>query len=151
MFSRWFQSIRDSVVNALEKQLFRASLVVPIVLCVGYLLAGLTTLLSEWYGLKTAYFLMAAAMAVLAAVAFILLSVWEKHDEAEAEKAQKNSLVKAAAHAVADAPAMISKAMETTTNGPAEPKPDRPIPLQAWLILLVGLAFLARSRFDDVG
>jgi hypothetical protein len=99
------------------KYVARASVAVPFVLSVGFGLAACTALLSEWYGRQTAYWIMAAALALVGVLASVLVSVKEHEEEVADEIAEQQDTSRVASEVAAQAPLAIIGGLLTLPGG----------------------------------
>jgi membrane protein len=85
MFASILGRAKAAVGGAVEKQISRAATLVPFVMGVAYALAGLTAVLTEQFGRSNAYWIMAAGLGALGAIAAIVVSVRERSQERHEE------------------------------------------------------------------
>ena len=81
MFSALLNRLKEKASGTIEKYVLRASVVIPFALALGYLLAGATSTLSNWYGATISYYVMAGVLASLGLLAVLVIAVKERHDE----------------------------------------------------------------------
>ena len=84
MFATILGRAKAAVGDAVDKQLLRVAILVPIVIGGAYALAGVTALLTEQFGRSYAYWMMAAGLGALGAVAAIVVFVRERTQERKA-------------------------------------------------------------------
>ena len=71
MFGKLFSYATSGITNVITKYAVRASVAVPFVFAVGFGLAGLTVVLIDAFGYRTAYFLLAGGFLALGGVAAV--------------------------------------------------------------------------------
>lgn len=108
MFSRIMERAKSAALHVIEKQLLRASVAIPIVICLGYILAGATATLAEYFDWKEAYWIMAGAMGLIAAIASIIIAIRERREEA-LNQAKTSTIAQAAADVLVEAPAALAR------------------------------------------
>jgi hypothetical protein len=108
MFSRLMERAKSTVSHLVEKQLLRASVAIPAIICLGYVLAAATATLADAYGWKEAYWIMAGALGVLAIVMAITIAIREHREEVEAE-AQPGTAAKVAADVIVQTPSALAR------------------------------------------
>ena len=148
MFSRLMDRAKSAALHVIEKQLLRASVAIPIIICFGYLLAGTTATLAEHFGWKEAYWIMAGAMALIAIIAGIVIAIRERREEAQ-EQAKPSTIAETAADVLVGAPAALARSSATpevilpTAGGRMK------VPMPLFLIIVaVGSAIYAMARSD---
>jgi predicted membrane-bound mannosyltransferase len=82
MFASILGRAKAAVGDAVEKQFLRALILVPLVIAAAYALAGVTALLTEQFGRSHAYWIMAAGLGALGAVAAMAVFARERSQEA---------------------------------------------------------------------
>lgn len=144
MFRRLMNYLSTSVGGIASKYALRASVAVPFLLAGGFLIAGAAVWLIELFGYRMAYFLLAAAFALIGLAAIGIVCWHEANEEAEAEKeSETSSLLGVAAEAAVRVPAAMA-------NTPAQPSVFTQATALAkanWplLIVLIGLLSLAAN------
>ena len=93
MFRGVIDSARNAANNLLVKYLARASVAVPFVLAAGFVLAGLTMMLSQRFGSLTAYWVMAGGLCLAGILAAALVSAKEQRRRLRPER--QKSLIRA--------------------------------------------------------
>lgn len=83
MFSTIVSRAKAAVGEAIEKQLQRAIVLVIFIIGAAYALAGLTAALTDQFGRSAAYWIMAAGLGAVAAIAAVAISIREKPREGE--------------------------------------------------------------------
>lgn len=137
MFSSLFAKAKSAVGHVIEQQLLRASVAVPFILCLGYALAGVTTLLGNSYGWTAAYWIMAGAMALIGVVASVAIAVRERAERARAAS-QSSTLGQVAADALVRTPTALARSASAPelTVPTAGGRVRFPLPL---FLIIVGL------------
>lgn len=144
MFRRLMNYLSTSVGDIASKYALRASVAVPFLLAGGFLIAGAAVWLIEIFGYRIAYFLMAAAFALIGLVAIGVVRWHEANEEAEAKKeSETSSLLGVAAEAAVRVPAAIA----STSTQPSVFKQATALAKANWplLIVLIGLLSLAAN------
>jgi hypothetical protein len=158
MFRGVINSARNAASNLLVKYLARASVAVPFVLAVGFVLAGLTMMLSQRFGSLTAYWAMAGGLCLAGILAAALVSAKEHKEEAadkEAEKSDSSSTVSdAAAEAITRAPIALLGSVFAIPGGPATALSaarviGRNWPIAVLVVLIGGLFWPTRNTADE--
>lgn len=108
MFSGIIERAKSAIAHMVEKHLVRASVAIPILICIGYSLAAITATLADWYGWKEAYWIMAGAMALIAVIGGIVIAIREKREDAQ-ERTKSSSFADAAADVLVRAPSAIAR------------------------------------------
>jgi hypothetical protein len=158
MFRGVINSARNAASNLLVKYLARASVAVPFVLAAGFVLAGLTVMLSQRFGSLTAYWVMAGGLCLAGIFAAALVSAKEHKEEAaeiEAERSDTSSTVSdAAAEAITQAPIALLGSVLAIPGGPATALSaarviGRNWPIAVLLVLIGGLFWPTRTTADE--
>ena len=158
MFRGLISNAKSAVGNLAAKYLVRASVAVPFVVAGGFALAALTVMLVQEFGSLTAYWMMAAGLALVGIIAAAIVSAKEHKDEAaqvEAEKADIGASVSdAAAGAIAQTPIALMGAVFAMPGGAATALSavrmlGRNLPLVVLLVLIVGLFWPTRGADDE--
>ena len=121
MFGGLINHAKAAVSGLVLKYVARASVAVPFVIALGFVLAAITVTLVERFGHATAYWIVAGGLAVIGGVAAIVVSVKEHEEEtAEREAARsetQEAVSETAAQAVAQAPLALLSAMFAGPGG----------------------------------
>ena len=92
MFATILGRAKAAVGDAVEKQLLRVAILVPIIIGVAYALAGVTALLTEQFGRSYAYWIMAAGLGAVGAVAAMVVFIRElSHERQDAVREHRPS------------------------------------------------------------
>ena len=75
MFAGLVNEAKAAVSGLLLKYVARASVAVPFAIAVGFALAATTVMRVQWFGQVTAYWLMAAGLAVIGLIAAAAVAV----------------------------------------------------------------------------
>ena len=84
MFGKLLSYATSGITDLLTKYAVRASVAIPFIFAFGFGLAGLTVILSDYYGYRMAYFLIAAGFAVLGVLAGLAVWLKERSEDASA-------------------------------------------------------------------
>jgi hypothetical protein len=121
MFAGVINQAKAAASGLLLKYVARASVAVPFLIALGFALAAVTVMLVERFGQVTAYWLLAAGLAAIGAVAAMAVSVKEQEEqEAEqlAEGADTGEVVsEATAQAVVQTPIALLGALFSMPGG----------------------------------
>jgi hypothetical protein len=121
VFAGLINKAKDAASHLVLRYVARASVAVPFVIAVGFALAAITVMLVQRLGHVTAYWIMAAGLAAVGAVAAIAVTVKEHEEEAaeqKAEQADTQTVVDdAAAQALTQAPVALIGALLTSPGG----------------------------------
>jgi MFS family permease len=153
--------LKSAAVDVVLKYVARASVIVPFVIAVVFALAAITAMLVDRFGHVIAYWLVAAGLTVIGAIAAVAVSVKEKHEEEEEQKSEEADTGKvvsdATAQALVQAPIALFGALLTTQGGGTSALKvarlaGRNLPL-VMLLLTIGVLFWpAKSdRAEDAG
>ena len=126
MFRGLINDAKSAAGSVVAKQAARASVVVPFLIALGFLIAGLSITLTEWYGQRNAYVLLGAGFSVVGLLTAVVVRSKE-HDVIAADAiAERVSTEKAhtatdtvAAVAIAELPLALLGAFMSSTSGPA--------------------------------
>lgn len=142
MFKRLLSSLAESASSIATKYALRISVVVPFVIAFAYGIAGLTVYLSDLFGYRDAYFIMAAGFAVLGGVAALAVRLSErKEEEAEASSQVTGTSVAATAAKVAvSVPAAIVQTARQPGTGTGWSDA-----LMGWPLLMAAIGLLLVS------
>ena len=99
----------------------RASVAIPFVIAVGFVVAAIAMMLVERFGHVTAYWIMAAGLAAFGAIAAVVVKEREEEEEAAERKAEENDtrgvISDATTQAAVQAPIALLGALVTTPGG----------------------------------
>ena len=90
MFQGLINNAKSAVSGLVLKYVARASVAVPFIIALGFALAAITVMLVNRFGQITAYWTIAAGLALVGVLAAIIVSVKE-HEEEVAEQVSKNT------------------------------------------------------------
>ncbi len=107
MFGRLMKWIGGAASSIAARYALRASVVVPFALAAGFAIAGLAVYLSELFGHRDAYFLMAVGFAALGVIAALIVRWREKREDEAAAKETAASTVATAAKVAVSVPVAI--------------------------------------------
>jgi hypothetical protein len=121
VFSGFIDQAKSAASGLVLKYLARASVAVPFVIALGFVLAAITMMLVERFGHVMAYWLVAGGLAVIGVLAATAVSVKEQ-EEQEAEQAAQdadtgNVVSEAAAQAVVQTPIALLGALFSMPGG----------------------------------
>ncbi len=150
MFRGLLNDAKSAMGAVLAKYLARASVAVPFLIAAGFAIAAITIMLVDRYGQVTAYWIMAAALALIGAIASLVVSVKEQEEEAAEEAAAETadtsaaSATAAVAEAAAQNPMALLTMLSALPMGPASLVPAlrllaRNLPL---VVLLAAITFV---------
>jgi hypothetical protein len=150
MFRGLLNDAKSAMGSVLAKYLARASVAVPFLIAAGFAIAAITIMLVDRYGQVTAYWIMAAALALIGAMASLVVSVKEQEEEAAEEAAAETadttaaSATAAVAEAAAQNPMALLTMLSALPMGPASLVPAlrllaRNLPL---VVLLAAITFV---------
>src|SRR5687767_4604116 len=112
---------KDAVSGLVLKYVARASVAIPFVIALGFVIAAITVMLVQHFGHATAYWVMAGGLAAVGMVAAIAVSVKEHVEdvaEQKTEEADTQEVVSdATAQAAVQAPIALLGALFTTPGG----------------------------------
>jgi hypothetical protein len=118
MFAGVINQAKAAASGLLLKYVARASVAVPFVIALGFALAALTVMLVERFGQVTAYWLLAAGLAAIAAMAVSVKEQEEQEAEQLAEGADTGEVVsEATAQAVVQTPIALLGALFSMPGG----------------------------------
>ncbi|HEU0017830.1 MAG TPA: hypothetical protein VFQ31_05675, partial [Methyloceanibacter sp.] len=133
----------------LLKYVARASVAIPFAIALGFALAGTTVMLVQWLGQATAYWVMAAGLAVVGLIAAVAVSKKEEQEEKAEELAEQTDtqevVSEATAQALGQAPFALLSSIATapgaaTTLLPVLRLLARNLPL-VLLLVMIGALF----------
>ena len=121
MFAGLIQHAREAASHLVLRYVARASVAVPFIVALGFAIAAIAVMLVERFGHVTAYWIMAAGLAILGVLAAIVVSVKEHEEQIAEDKAQQADTQEvvsdAAAQAIVQAPVALLGALFTTPGG----------------------------------
>ena len=121
MFAGLINQAKSAVSGLVLKYVARASVAVPFVIALGFVLAAITVMLVERFGHVVAYWLVASGLAAIGAVAALVVSVKEHEEEVAEEKAEQadtaNVVSDAAAEAIVQTPIALLGTLFTVPGG----------------------------------
>ena len=95
MFSGLIREAKEAASGLLLKYVARASVAVPFAIALGFALAATTVMLVQTFGQVTAYWIMAAGLAVVGLIAAAAVSMKEEQEEKAEELAEQQGGVDA--------------------------------------------------------
>jgi len=108
MFKRLMNWVGEAASSVAAKYALRASVVVPLLLAAGFAIAGLAVYLTELFGPRDAYFMLAAGFAACGLITALAVRWHEDKEEADAQEASEaGSAVATAAKVAISVPAAI--------------------------------------------
>ena len=155
MFAGLVREAKAAASGLLLKYVARASVAVPFAIAVGFALAATTVMLVQSFGQVTAYWIMAAGLAVFGLIAAAALSMKEEQEEkAEelAEQADTQEVVsEATVQALGQAPFALLGALASTPGGATSLLPilrllARNLPLVLLLVMIGALFWPAGAQ-----
>ncbi len=109
----------SAVGKYVVKYLLRASVALPFVVAVGFIIAAVTMMLIDRYGAIAACWMAAGTFGIIGLVATLVITLNERGREiAERRAAELDAARAASARAVAQAPMMLLGALLSTSVGP---------------------------------
>jgi hypothetical protein len=136
----------------------RASVVVPFAIALGFALAAITIMLVDWFGQVAAYWIMAAGLAGIGAIAAVAVSIKEEHEEKAEELAEQTDteevISEATAQAFSQAPVALLSTLAATPGGVSYLLPvvrllARNWPLVLLLVIIGALFWPAKATQTD--
>ena len=158
MFAGLINKAKDAASHLVLRYVARASVAVPFVIAVGFALAAITVMLVQRLGQVTAYWIMAAGLAAVGAVAAIAVTVKEHEEEAaehKAEQADTQEVVDdATAQALTQAPVALIGALLTSPGGATTALKvarilGRNFPLVLLLVMIGALFWPSQTPAED--
>ncbi|HEX5958609.1 MAG TPA: hypothetical protein VFY92_08145 [Hyphomicrobiaceae bacterium] len=121
MFAGLVNEAKAAASGLVLKYVTRASVAVPFAIAIGFALAATTVTLVQWFGQATAYWIMAAGLAVIGLIAAAAVSIREEQEEkaeALAEQTDTQDVVsEATAQAMGQVPFALLGALATAPGG----------------------------------
>jgi len=121
LFAGLIQHARQAASHLVLRYVARASVAVPFIVALGFAIAAIAVMLVDRFGHVTAYWIMAAGLAVLGLLAAIVVSVKEHEEQIAEDRAQQADTQEvvsdAAAQAIVQAPVALLGALFTTPGG----------------------------------
>jgi hypothetical protein len=157
MFAGLINQTKAALSGLVLKYVARASVAVPFVIAAGFALAAVTVMLVQNFGQVTAYWTMAAGLAVVGFAAAVALSAKEHEDElAEEEAGQADTqevVSEATAQAVVQAPLALLGALFAAPGGASSALKvaqvvGRNFPL-VLLLVIIGALFWPSDRAGE--
>ena len=123
MFAGLINQAKSAASDLALKYLARASVAVPFVIALGFVLAAVTVMLVERFGQVMAYWMVAGGLAIVGVAAAAVVTVKEQEEE-EAEQAAQDAdtgdvVSEATAQAVVQTPIALLGALFSVPGGPA--------------------------------
>jgi hypothetical protein len=146
VFAGLVNEAKAAASGLLLKYVARASVAVPFAIAMGFALAATTVMLVQWFGQATAYWIMAAGLALIAAAAVSIKEEQEEKAEELAEQIDTQDVVsEATAQALGQAPFALLGALATAPGGATTLLPvvrllARNLPL-VLLLVMIGALF----------
>ena len=149
MFAGLVNEAKAAASGLLLKYVARASVAVPFAIALGFALAATTVMLVQWFGHVTAYWTMAAGLAVVGLVAAAAVSIKEEQEQKAEELAEQSDtqevVSEATAQALGQAPFALLGALGAAPGGattllPAVRLLARNLPL-VLLLVMIGALF----------
>jgi hypothetical protein len=149
VFAGLVNEAKAAASGLLMKYAARASVAVPFAVALGFALAATTVMLVQWLGQVTAYWLMAAGLAVIGLIAAAAVSIKEEQEEKAEELAERTDtqevVSEATAQAFGQAPFALLGALASAPGGAAALLPAarllvRNLPL-VLLLVMIGALF----------
>ena len=159
MFAGLINEAKAAVSGLLLKYVARASVAVPFAIAVGFALAATTVMLVQWFGQVTAYWLMAAGLAVIGLIAAAAVAVKEEQEEKAEELAAQTDtqevMSEATAQALGQAPFALLAALASAPGGATTLLPvarllARNLPLVLLLLIVGALLWPSESHSGDL-
>jgi hypothetical protein len=149
VFAGLVNEAKAAASGLLLKYVARASVAVPFAIALGFALAATTVMLVQWFGQATAYWIMAAGLAVVGLIAAAAVSIKEEQEEKAEELAEQTDtqdvVSEATAQALGQAPFALLGALATAPGGATTLLPvvrllARNLPL-VLLLVMIGALF----------
>jgi len=123
VFAGLINQAKSAASDLALKYLARASVAVPFVIALGFVLAAVTVMLVERFGQVMAYWMVAGGLAIVGVAAAAVVTVKEQEEE-EAEQAAQDAdtgdvVSEATAQAVVQTPIALLGALFSVPGGPA--------------------------------
>jgi hypothetical protein len=121
MFAGLINQAKSAVSGLVLKYVARASVAIPFVIALGFIIAAITVMLVQRLGHATAYWMMAGGLVAIGVIAAIAVSVKEHEDEvaeAKSEASDTREVVNdAASQALTQAPIALLGTLVTAPGG----------------------------------
>jgi hypothetical protein len=121
VFAGLVNEAKVAASGLLLKYIARASVAVPFAIALGFALAATTVMLVQWFGQVTAYWIMAAGLAVVGLIVAVAVSIKEEQEEKAEELAEQTDtqdvVSEATAQALGQAPIALLGALATAPGG----------------------------------
>jgi hypothetical protein len=121
VFAGLVNEAKAAASGLIFKYLARASVAVPFAIALGFALAAITVMLVQWLGQVTAYWIMAAGLALVGIIAAAAVSIREEQEEKAEELAEKTDtqdvVSEATAQALGQAPVALLGALASAPGG----------------------------------
>jgi hypothetical protein len=149
---------KSAASHLVLKYLARASVAIPFIVALGFVLAAIAAMLVGRFGHVTAYWIMAAGLATIPVIAAIAVSVKEHEEDAAAQKVEQTDtqevVSEAAAQAMIEAPLALLGSLFTAPEGATSALKlarilARNLPL-VLLLVMIGALFWPTSESDTV-
>jgi hypothetical protein len=149
VFAGLVREAKAAASGLLLKYVARASVAVPFAIALGFALAATTVMLVQTFGQVTAYWIMAAGLAVVGLIAAAAVSMKEEQEEKAEELAEQTDtqevVSEATAQALGQAPFALLGALATAPGGATTLLPvlrllARNLPL-VLLLVMIGALF----------
>jgi uncharacterized membrane protein len=166
LFAGLIQHAREAASHLLLRYIARASVAVPFIVALGFAIAAIAVMLVDRFGHVSAYWMMAAGLAILGVLAAIVVSVKEHEEQIAEDKARQADTQEvvsdAAAQAIVQAPVALLGALFTTPGGATGAFKvaqllGRNLPLVLLLVMIGALFWPApdaggeEAQFDEAG
>lgn len=89
MFAAVINSTKSAVTHVILKYLARASVAIPFILALGFIVAAIATMLAERFGNIGGYWIMSGALVALGVIAAVAVSMRERRGENGEGKPQR--------------------------------------------------------------
>jgi hypothetical protein len=155
VFAGLVNEAKAAASGLILKYVARASVAVPFAIALGFALAATTVMLVQWFGQVTAYWIVAAGLAVVGIISAVALSIKEEQKEKAEELAEQtdtqNVVSEATAQAMGQAPFALLGALATAPGGATTLLPivrilARNLPLVLLLVMIGALFWPAGAQ-----
>jgi hypothetical protein len=117
MFRGLINDAKAAATSVIGRYVARASVAIPFVIALAFAMAAITVMLVQRFGHVTVYWLMAAGLALIGAMAALVVSVKEQDEEVADQQAEAEDTAAVASEVVTQAPLALLGSMLASPGG----------------------------------